>query len=227
MEIDTPNRDDEETLEACPVCLLDMLEIDNDYKVDSEMSVVQLTRCVHLFHRRCLVAWFQNKPQCPICNMWYMAQNGNQPIDGTMDVRYVRGRLPGYTERTHIEITYRFPNGIQETGHPHPGQRYKGTKRVCYLPANAEGQDVLERLKLAFNRRLTFTVGDSVTTGHQNIVTFNGIHHKTSKIGGPSNYGYPDPNYLQRVKDELAAIGITEETMQSDDDDDNSEDDDS
>ena len=55
-----------------------------------------------------------------------------------------------------------------------------------------------------------FTVGDSITTGQRDVVTWNGIHFKTNKTGGPQNYGYPDPNYLDRVKQELASLGITE-----------------
>lgn len=66
MQIDTPNRDEEEQLEACPVCLIDMLELTDDYDVNSDTAVVQLKQCPHLFHRQCLVAWFQNKSQCPI-----------------------------------------------------------------------------------------------------------------------------------------------------------------
>lgn len=64
-------------------------------------------------------------------------------------------------------------------------------------------------LEYAFDRRLVFTVGDSVTSGQQNLVTFNGIHHKTSKHGGAANYGFPDPTYLDRVKQELAGVGVT------------------
>ncbi|CAB1459325.1 unnamed protein product [Pleuronectes platessa] len=41
-----------------------------------------------------------------------------------------------------------------------------------------------------------------------NEVTWNDIHHKTSQSGGPENYGYPDPDYLSRVREELKAKGI-------------------
>jgi hypothetical protein len=56
--------------------------------------------------------------------------------------------------------------------------RYSGTGRTAYLPDNAEGQEVLELLKRCFDKRLTFTVGRSVTTGQDNCVVWNGIHHK-------------------------------------------------
>lgn len=175
-----------EMLESCPICLGDML--DEDIKPhDQDSKIVRLTRCPHMFHRLCVVQWFSTKPQCPICNTWYMPTQGTQPADGTMEVETVsRGRLSGYNDRGYIRIKYFFPNGIQQACHPRPGVPYKGTRRTCYLPATEEGEEVAELLEIAFNRRLVFTVGDSVTTGQRNIVTWNGIHHKTSKDGGPS-----------------------------------------
>lgn len=100
-----------------------------------------------------------------------MPKQGIQPTNGTMRHEILTGRIPGYNERSHIRITYKFPNGTQGPEHPNPGQFYKGTKRVCYLPNTAEGQEVLELLKIAFDRRLVFTIGDSITTGQQNVVT--------------------------------------------------------
>ncbi len=63
-------------------------------------------------------------------------------------------------------------------------------------------------LRECFNRKLTFTIGRSVTTGLDNQIVWNGIHHKTSTSGGAAYFGYPDPTYLKRVKEELAAKGI-------------------
>jgi deltex-like protein len=66
----------------------------------------------------------------------------------------------------------------------------------------------LKLLQEAFERKLTFTVGRSVTTGLDNQIVWNGIHHKTTISGGAANFGYPDPTYLTRVKEELAFKGI-------------------
>jgi len=52
-------------------------------------------------------------------------------------------------------------------------------------------------------------VGTSVTTGKQNTVVWNGIHHKTSLGGGTQYFGYPDATYFNRVKEELASKGVT------------------
>jgi len=67
---------------------------------------------------------------------------------------------------------------------------------------------VLELLKKAFDRKLIFTIGRSVTTGHDNRIVWNGIHHKTNTSGGSAYFGYPDPTYFDRVKLELAAKGV-------------------
>jgi len=66
---------------------------------------------------------------------------------------------------------------------------------------------VLELLAEAWRRRLTFTIGTSVTTGESNTVVWNEIHHKTS-ITNDRGHGYPDPNYLDNVIAELAAQGV-------------------
>ncbi len=64
--------------------------------------------------------------------------------------------------------------------HPHPGQRYHGTTRTAYLPDNAEGNQVEALLRRAFDSRLVFTVGRSSTTGCDDTITWNDIHHKTN-----------------------------------------------
>lgn len=64
---------------------------------------------------------------------------------------------------------------------------------------------------------MTFTIGTSVTTGQQNCVVWNGIHHKSQVSGGATNYGYPDPTYFSRVSEELAAKGVNKDEFEEDD----------
>ena len=51
-------------------------------------------------------------------------------------------------------------------------------------------------------------MGRSVTTGRDNQIVWNGIHHKTNTSGGSSHFGYPDDTYFDRVKLEMAAKGV-------------------
>lgn len=72
-----------------------------------------------------------------------------------------------------------------QTEHPNPGKRYHGATRTAYLPNNPEGNQVLRLLQRAFHQKLIFTVGTSRTTGANDAVTWNDIHHKTNTHGGP------------------------------------------
>lgn len=83
------------------------------------------------------------------------------------------------------------PFFCQQPEHPNPGVRYPGTDRVAYLPDSPEGNRVLGLLRRAFEQRLIFTIGTSMTTGLQNVITWNDIHHKTSIWGGPRWYVWP------------------------------------
>ncbi len=67
---------------------------------------------------------------------------------------------------------------------------------------------MLALLVKAFERKLTFIVGTSVTTGATDTVVWSGIHHKTNTHGGSSCFGYPDPTYFNRVTLELADRGV-------------------
>ena len=68
---------------------------------------------------------------------------------------------------------------------------------------------ILQLLIVAWERRLTFTIGVSATTGADNTVTWNEIHHKTEWGSNRTGHGYPDPNYLDNVLTELAIQGVT------------------
>ena len=46
-----------------------------------------------------------------------------------------------------------------------------------------------------------------MTTGSNDCVVWNEIHHKT-EINNSNGHGYPDPKYLENVREELAAQGV-------------------
>ncbi|XP_028661464.1 E3 ubiquitin-protein ligase DTX3L [Erpetoichthys calabaricus] len=184
--------------EKCPICL-DQIE---------ETEQETLPQCKHLFCKTCLKQAFSVKPACPVCGLVYGKMEGTQPKHGTMTLNTMKTGLPGYEEYGTIIIYYSIPSGTQEEEHPSPGQYYEGVSRTAYLPDSPEGRKVLKLLQRAFDQRLIFTVGVSSTTGRRNVVTWNDIHHKTSRYGGATGYGYPDPGYLMRVQEELKAKGI-------------------
>ncbi|XP_019640452.1 PREDICTED: E3 ubiquitin-protein ligase TRIM33-like [Branchiostoma belcheri] len=164
--------------------------------------------CKHTFCRKCIDTALSYKSQCPICGTIVGELKGNQPQGSMTWAIHLGTRLPGYENCEAIVISYYFPNGIQGPEHPNPGRSYKGTSRNAYLPHNDEGRELVQLLKRAFDNRLVFTIGTSVTTGATDTVIWNGIPHKTNTHGGASGYGYPDPGYLARLRQELAAKGI-------------------
>lgn len=81
------------------------------------------------------------------------------------------------------------------------------------LPAPSPPPQVLKLLLVAWDRRLIFAIGTSSTTGESDTVIWNEIHHKTEFGSNLTGHGYPDINYLDNVLAELAAQGITEESL--------------
>ncbi|CAK9007016.1 DnaJ homolog subfamily C member 21, partial [Durusdinium trenchii] len=165
--------------------------------VEDQDKVVRLANCHgHYFHLKCIQKWFEHKPKCPSCTTFYGEEIGTQPIGGRMTHRTSPSPLPGYPNCGTITISYSIPSGTQGPEHPNPGQPYYGTSRSAYLPDNEQGRKVLRLLQRAFDNRVVFTVGTSLTTGASDSVIWNGIHHKTSRSYGA--FGYPDDKYLNR-----------------------------
>ncbi|KAK7010038.1 E3 ubiquitin-protein ligase DTX3, partial [Biomphalaria glabrata] len=153
---------------------------------------------------------FKKVQSCPFCRTVFTILTGEQP-DGEMLVNYFQYKhAAGYEHCGVWEIQYYFKSGTQKENHPNPGKWYSSISRTAYLPDTSEGFHVLLLLKLSFMRRLTFTIGLSLTMNLEDKITWNDIHHKTSLDGG--SYGYPDPNYLKRVLQELEGKGVTLES---------------
>ena len=172
----------------------------NDY-FNHEIDTIKLSKCQdHFFHIECLLNYVQNKKgfKCPNCQKIYGIIVGNMP-PGKFWVKVSDNlHCAGFNNDGTIILNYQFDSG----------KDYSGTRRTCYLPNNVKGREILAMLKIAFDRKLTFVVGTSVTTGQKNTVVWNGIHHKTNLTGGPTKYGYPDDKYFNRVEEELAARGV-------------------
>ncbi|XP_053509279.1 E3 ubiquitin-protein ligase DTX3L isoform X2 [Ictalurus furcatus] len=182
--------------DKCPICL-------------DIFTQKRKVKCGHEFCKECLKQLIKISGEiCPLCKKIFGILKGNQP-DGTMEVQhYKHTDLPGFPRCGTIIISYHIPDGIQTHEHPNPGKPYYGTQRTAYLPDNAEGNHVLNLLRRAFDQKLIFTVATVTKNEGEDVVTWSDIHHKTSTSGGPECYGYPDPNYLKRVKEELKAKGI-------------------
>lgn len=190
----------------CPICTEEF---------DKSREAFKLNKCkgglTHAFHAECIQAWFATgNGRCPVCRASCCITIGTQP-NGSMRNRLENAALPGFpaSSRTRV-ITYFFPDGMQDSEHPHPGLPFSGTSRTAFLPS-PEGDRHFRGLEIAFARRLVFRVGQSITTGRDNCVVWGGIHHKTCR--SPGDFGYPDPAYLDALMQELLANGITAEDI--------------
>ena len=134
--------------------------------------------CQQILCKFCHRQIFRKSPYCPICPKVKKAIIRNQPVDATMSSLVSLDSLPDYPGLGTIVITYHVPEGVQTQEHPNPGEWYHGTTRTAYLPNSIEGREVLQLLQRAFQARLIFTIGNT------NVVTWNGISHKTSTSEG-------------------------------------------
>jgi len=192
--------------EQCGLCL-DVFTPQDDVVIPS--------RCTgHYFHRVCpgtqfdIAAVMKQLKRCPSCRKHYGVVYGNMP-PGTMRVHTLAESLPGHHPHPTLQLSFHFPAGTQDVDHPQPGVPYCGDQRVAFLPDTAEGRAVLALLQKAWQRRLLFTVGRSLSRNVDHCVIFNGIHLKTRQCSTASEpWGYPDPTYLLRVTGELNEKGV-------------------
>lgn len=112
-----------------------------------------------------------------------------------------------------ISHYFSIQSGIQGSDHPNPGREYYavGFPRIAFLPDCPKGKRVLRLLRVAWQRKLIFTVSRSHTTGCEDVVAWN-IPHKTEIGPSSGSHSYPDSGYLNRVLKELEALGVVEET---------------
>lgn len=162
----------------------------------------------HYFCVSCIKTFLEKTGICLQCQKESISE-GSQPIGWMTWNTLPETSLPGYENCGIITIYFKFDGGIQGPEHPNPGQPYSALFTTVYLPGNADGYEACSLLKKAFEMGLLFTIGKCLTTGEENQIVWNGIELKTTQTGGPASYGYPDPSYLDRLKNQLTEKGIT------------------
>ena len=192
---------------TCPICQENL----------QSLHISSLRICGHYFHRTCLETMVSKQAHpghlvCPLCFTLHGIRTGDMPMNSEMLWWKEPGiDLPGNSGLGSFIIMYHVQDGIQGKGHPHPHKPFRalGFPRYAFLPGSNEGEKVIKLLSLAFQRRLTFSVGQSLSKGPDvgDCVIWGGIHHKTSIEPG-NIHGYPDPGYLERVTSELNNLGV-------------------
>eukprot|EP01083_Nonionella_stella_P088852 247870_1 len=180
-------------------------QIEND-------TIIHLSKCNnddHYFHRECITRWLNEKGKCCHCQTRYAIETGNQPTTGRVSWSFIDMPCRGFKKCGTIKIGFEFEGGMQGEEHYHPGQTYSGDMREVYFPNNEQGRQALELTKIAWNRRLIFTVGTSLTTKRENCIVWTSLHFKTRLDGGQEAHGWPDDTYFDRFEKELEAKGVT------------------
>ena len=188
---------DENENDDCPICL-------GPFKESG--SIKGTGACDHVFHAKCLEDSLKQDFKCPVCRAVIKKKLGPCPNGHMYITAHKDMHCAGYEDCGTIVIEYELKGGVQGPQHLNPGVRYYADSRVAYLPDNEAGKNVLKLLKKAWEMKLTFRVGTSLTTGDTNVITWNDIHHKTDPSYGP--YGYPDATYLERVTADMHALGV-------------------
>ncbi|XP_046361108.1 uncharacterized protein LOC124138484 isoform X1 [Haliotis rufescens] len=186
--------------DTCAICLNQIVE-------------AKKMKCGHSFCESCLDQASSVPGSCPVCKICCKVITGHTP-PGKMETCLIPDRLPGYEQHNTIQITYNFPNGVQSDGHPRPGVRYRGGDFTAFLPNSPEGQKVLGLLKVAWERKLTFTIKINLFFVWTLMfrIPHKGKKHRSADIN-PSVF-YPDPDYLRTVQESLRSLGVTEADLQ-------------
>lgn len=208
--------------EKCSICYCEFYEDiirdtknyilqDFNYYFNHKIDVFRLYKCEdHFFHIDCFSNYIKslnnsNGFKCPNCQKQYGIIKGEMPPGKMSAIVHNKKKCEGYPNNETIIVNYKIKSGIFK------GKNFTGTNRISFIPNTKNGRILLGLLKIAFDRQLTFAIGTSITTGMTDTIVWNGIHHKTNINGGPTNYGYPDPTYFNRVLEELASKGVNKD----------------
>lgn len=192
--------------QECPVCFDPLIVHEKSH--DNGDALVRLLGCHHIFHEDCLLQFVGQSLICSVCQRPMKQPQGDMPTGIMTSRREPETTCSGYEPAGSIVIEYIFHGCSQLPYHPHPGVDHDTLARTAYLPDTAEGDALLKRLKYAFLRGLTFTVGFSQSQRRDDCVTWASIPHKTSVSGGVKRFGYPDPHYFRTCNMELDALFV-------------------
>ena len=206
MDNNDNNDDNKESKEA--------KEPEFDPKLINNETIVYLSKCQnanqHYFHAGCIMKWLDQTGKCSHCGTRYAVQTGNQPPGLFLYRKYNNLHCHGHEKVGTWVMTMKFEAGYQTKDHPNPGVRYPGDTRIAYVPDTQDGRQALMLSKIAFDRKLVFTVGHSLTSKQDNRIIWNGLHFKTSINADKEHHGWKnDFDYFKRFKDELKTKGIT------------------
>lgn len=148
--------------DKCCICQFEFenRDYEQELKEDKDEDIVQL-KCGHILHIGCFRGLVGDNRwiRCPVCFTIFGVMMGDQPKGQMTWTIQKDTHCDGYPKAGTIVIDYEMSGGKKN------GVQFYGTSRTAFLPNTPEGNEVLKLLKKAFDRKLIFTIGTSVTTG--------------------------------------------------------------
>lgn len=187
--------------EICPFCCVDNKEAE---KSGTKLEVIKLHGCGHELIVGCLQKWCDTKKTCPTCQRHLGKIIGTGPQEkATMSWSKSTDTVPGFQRVTEcIAADFNF-----QASRDKDGKRYDSRYEQGLLPYNEMGVTILELWKIAFQRRVMFTLANRGAGGGYAPVFV--IHMKTRLHGGQPGHGYPDDTVFKRNYEELEKNGVT------------------
>ncbi|KAG0259527.1 hypothetical protein BG011_002575 [Mortierella polycephala] len=189
--------------DECPICK-EAMSMNNPVS-----TTVKIRSCKHCFHERCIEEWFRcdyGQFKCPICNVPCQSSRSDNGTGSRLRLGPMPDGSMGYTFDAHFSCYFVLfsipPHTIPDPADPeHKTITVPRTTRSAIIPFTARlGPLIMIRLICAFYYGHIFRVGQSLTTGNDNVVVWNGIHMRTSFQG---SYGFPAPDFERTCWEEL------------------------
>ena len=185
----------DDTKDACAICF---------DPLSSETAVV-LRVCGHIFHLDCIDGALDHSKVCPQCRKSIRQDPQGVSPSGAMSI--TRRRHGNTKKKAVIQIEYNIPDGYQKQFHDKRGGRFRGCKKIAYIPDTTEGRKLLERLVYAFRHGLTFKIVNNPNdpTTEKDIVDWATIPHMGSVVDEKD-----DMQFLHFVscQEELDQLGV-------------------
>ena len=105
---------------------------------------------------------------CVLCRTVHGTRTGDAPAASSR-LDFLPGALPDSGGVGYFQLSHSVPDGKQTTQHPKPGERFFGKQIYAYIPGTNEGTLVMWRLLEALRRRLLLTIGQSASTGRDDV----------------------------------------------------------
>ncbi|KAG0230943.1 putative E3 ubiquitin-protein ligase dtx2 [Actinomortierella wolfii] len=204
-------------------------------QLDDDSRVVKLKCCRHCFHETCITSWFHAPSailKCPVCSVSCLPQSrpphslqdtsDDEEKDGGKSVFPKLGPAPdgvmGYIFDPrmcayYVWFTMQSHNIVNPNGGMPAIIHVSGDSRYAIIPFSARlGPLLLIRMIVAFKFGHMFRVGRSLSRNVDNVITWNGIHCRTSLINA-NGFGFPQPEYeanaWQEIDQKHIAMSLT------------------